>query len=301
MFLWIFCIAYGTVILADEPRIQMQDDGSHLTFLAGKRPMLVYNYAVISPPAGIDPLYRRSGHIHPLYSPGGKIITDDFSEDHAHQHGIFFAFVKAKFDGETLDFWNQHRKTANIKHEKIIATPAQSSLKTVQTHYRLKDNKTIFRETWTIKPFQYLECYVIDLNIDIRNVTGQPIKIEKNHYGAFGFRGAKQWRQPAKSNFKFQTATGKSRKNGNQSREPWVVMSGKVDNEYCGVAVIGQRSNYKFPQPVRLHPSMPYFSFAPMALDPFIIKPGETFNSRFRIVTFDGKPDTKKIDLLAKF
>ena len=40
---------------------------------------------------------------------------------------------------------------------------------------------------------------------------------------------------------------------------------------------------------VRLHPSKPYFVFAPMVEEPFVIAPGKPFESRYRYVVYDGK------------
>lgn len=266
----------------------------------GDQAILVYNQKTVEAPKGIDPLYNRSGHLHPIKTPRGKTVTDDFSDDHAHQHGLFFAFVKAKTDTETLDFWNQHKRNANVRSEKVISV-SDSKIQTSQVHYRLRDNKTIFHEVWSIQPAKVGDCYVFDVEVKIRNVTKQPITILKNHYGSFGLRGSGQWRDSQKTHFDFTTSTGKSRQTGNLSRESWVAMHGKIDGDFCGVAVVGHPENFRAPQPARLHPSMPYFSFAPMANDSFLIKAQQVYRSRFRIITFDGKLDSEQIDKLAKF
>ena len=83
-----------------------------------------------------------------------------------------------------------------------------------------------------------------------------------------------------------------------QNHEDWVLMQGKINGAICGVAVIGHPDNFRAPQPARLHPKMPYFSFAPMALGSFDLEAGEKMTSRFRILTFDGKLDLKKLDRL---
>mgnify|MGYP002879245777 FL=1 len=54
--------------------------------------------------------------------------------------------------------------------------------------------------------------------------------------------------------------------------------------------------NFRYPQWVRLHPSMPYFVYAPMVKEPFSIEPGKPYVSKFRYLTFDGKPDLKMIE-----
>ena len=44
-------------------------------------PVVHYNVAVVEPPAGIEGLFRRSGHMHPVATPGGRIVTEQFPED----------------------------------------------------------------------------------------------------------------------------------------------------------------------------------------------------------------------------
>lgn len=296
------CITtFASIVDADEPRIAYMDNGQSYVFKADDRPILKYNHAVIQPPEGIDSVYARSGHIHPLYTPQGKVVTDDFSDDHAHQHGLFNAFVKAKVEGETLDFWNQHRKNANVKFLSSTPTKKKSTLITHQEHYRIRDNQPIFRETWKLTPSVQAGCFVVDLSIEIKNITDKKITIQKNHYGSLGLRGSGKWRDAEKSQFGFTTASGKHRKNGNQSREEWVCMHGKIDGESCGVVIVGRPTNFRHPQPARLHPNMPYFSFAPMSLGAFDIEPDETFRSQFRIITFDGKFNRDTIAQLARF
>ena len=41
------------------------------------RPVLVYNTDFTTPPEGVDPKYRRSSYIHPLYNADGEVVTED--------------------------------------------------------------------------------------------------------------------------------------------------------------------------------------------------------------------------------
>ena len=283
-----------------DDKISVSEVATKIIFKNGERKVLVFNHKDVKPPKGIDKIYTRSGYIHPLYSPAGKVVTDDFSDDHAHQHGLFHAFVKAKVDGEMLDFWNQQKRTANVKCDSVLVDPRNPSrIKTVQTHYRSRDEKPIFKETWTIDVSSQKGCNVVDLMINIVNISGEKVVIEKNHYGSFGLRGSGQWRNPDKTAFEFVTSSEHNRKTGNLKREKWVAMVGKVDGKFCGVAVIAHQDNFRHPQPARLHPTMPYFSFAPMNLGSYDILNEQGSKSQFRIVTFDGKLDRKKIESLA--
>src|SRR5688572_32922409 len=60
----------------------------------GERPVLSYRHHLVHGPAGTAELYTRSGYIHPLHAPCGAVVTDDFSPDHPHQRGVFFAWTK---------------------------------------------------------------------------------------------------------------------------------------------------------------------------------------------------------------
>jgi len=73
-------------------------------------------------------------------------------------------------------------------------------------------------------------------------------------------------------------------------------MYGETEKGVAGVAILDHPDNFRHPQPVRVHPSMPYFCLAPMVEAAMLIAPGKIYQSRYRIVTFDGEPDTKRLD-----
>jgi hypothetical protein len=57
-------------------------------------------------------------------------------------------------------------------------------------------------------------------------------------------------------------------------------------------------ANFRFPQPVRLHPWIPYFCYAPSVPDSFTIEPGKPYVSRYRFCVHDGKPDAQLLERL---
>src|SRR5438046_2060096 len=72
----------------------------------GEQPLLRYNKAHVEPPEGVNPKVGRSAHLHPVWTPGGAIVTDELPPDHLHQSGIFLAYTKTQFEGRDVDFWN---------------------------------------------------------------------------------------------------------------------------------------------------------------------------------------------------
>jgi hypothetical protein len=289
------------------------DDGRCLRVSAGERPILVYHHEVVESPAGLDPVYRRSGQIHPLYTPLGKIVTDDFAPDHAHQHGLFFAWVNSTFAGHAVDFWNQPGKTGRVRHLEILSTESGSAYGGFRVRLLHEDvtkpdePKPVLDEVWTVRAGAAEGCHIIDFESVQTCVAPEPLTLNKYHYGGFALRGNRAWfdsgargenaPDPSRSGrSKFLTSDGKDRSSGNHTRPRWVDLSGQVEGEFAGVAILDHPGNFRFPQPVRLHPNKPYFSFSPMVLDAFDIAPGRPYVSRYRLIVHDGPPDSKTID-----
>jgi hypothetical protein len=78
------------------------------------KPVLQYNYAVVPLPDGYwnkvkDSSYKRtyavprSNYIHPLYDLDGNPITKDWSEDHPHHRGIYWAWPEVGYKNEFGD------------------------------------------------------------------------------------------------------------------------------------------------------------------------------------------------------
>ncbi len=91
---------------ARAPTLDLKETESTITISFQAKPVVVYNKQSPPVPAGIDPVYQRSGFLHPVSSPDGTIVTATFPLDHPHQHGIFSAWVKTSYDGQPVDFWN---------------------------------------------------------------------------------------------------------------------------------------------------------------------------------------------------
>ncbi len=250
------------------------------------------------------PHYSRTGYIHPLYSPSGKIITGDYAPDHPHQHGLFFAWTKSSFRGKPTEFWNQKKQLGDIRYQgsewkreksgKIIFNSGQ-----IFTTGKDSD-EPILTETWRIEiPAKQKEYHQFDLISTQACAMDEPLLIQKYHYGGMAIRGNDQWIKKDKRGKpvgKMITSEDKNRENGNHSRPRWVTMYGPVDGQDCGVVVMNHPDNFRFPQWVRLHPKMPYFVYAPMVEKPFTIKPDKPYVSKFRYLTYDGTPDREAIE-----
>jgi hypothetical protein len=282
--------------------ITIENDGRDLVIKAGGKPVLGYNITIDQSQDPKQPLYRRSGYIHPIHDPAGRIVTDDFPPDHMHQHGLFFAWTKCKFDGQPVDFWNQAGGNGTVLHDKLRSTFTDGYSTTLQ-HLALGrgvEPIVVLRETWTVRVVTANDDYRA---FDIESVqtcgTDKPLVIEKYHYGGMALRGARQWFHPADpKSADILTSEGKNRKEGTGTRCRWVAMYGEIDGKSSGIAVLCHPSNFRFPQPVRLHGDKPYFCWSPQVLGEFSIEPGKPYVSRYRYIMHMGKPDPALLDRL---
>lgn len=266
-----------------------------LTLRDGKRPIMTYQAGDVPSPDPAAPWYGRSGFIHPVRTPAGRIVTNDFPHDHLHQHGLMIAWTSAVIDGKKIDFWNSKKKEGHVEHvETISSGPDEIVVKLQHVNDTATPPQVVLQETWKLTRVSHPTMHVFDLLSTQTCVLDQPISIAKYHYGSLCVRGTEAWRKDGR----FLTSEGKGRDDGNQVPARWVALSGKVDGAVCGLGCLGHPSNFRAPQPARLHPEFPYFSFAPMATGEFKIAPGKPYVSRFRFAAFDGETDSAGLDAL---
>lgn len=299
--------------------VRCEDDGASITVKVGDSPVLQFNHATVEAPEGIDPIYRRSGYIHPVFSPQGNIVTGDFESDHAHQHGIFNAWVNATFMGKPVDFWNQAKGLGDVEFKAILnrreSGPVFAQFTAKLTHVAIRDGERVpaIEETWQVRVFHARDPFLFEIYSSQSTTTEKPVQVNEYHYGGFGIRGPSEW-LIAKGNKEnsdntrphqdpvaagdFLTSENRTRADGNHTRARWVEMHGPIGSQHAGIIVMGANNNFRAPQPVRLHPDKPYFCFAPMALGSFSLEHGDKYTSRFRFATHDGAQNARLAERL---
>ena len=291
---------------ARTDKVECLDDGRQLVLRSLGREVLAYQHATVESPAGIDPLYRRSGQIHPLLTPAGHVVSDDFPPDHAHQHGLFFAWVNTTLGDRHLDFWNQADRSGAIEHaaiKRLTSGPVFGEFQVVLKHLDVTsaEPRGVLDELWTVRAYATDDRFIVDLESS-QTCVGDALTINEYHYGGMGLRGSRAWYDdkiaknaspdPERSgHFAFTTNEGLERLAGNHTRPKWVSLTGQIDGQFADVTVLGHPTNFRFPQPVRLHPNKPYFCFAPMVLGEFQIDSSKPYVSRYRLVIRDGELD----------
>ena len=266
------------------------------------KPLFFYHTKEAIPPPDSPSYYRRSGFIHPLYSPSGKILTDDFPVGHAHQHGIFFSWTSTTFKQSSVDFWNPHQKKGTVEHIDVVEVtegPVATRIKTSLRYVSFQHGE-VLREIWTLTIYPVLDHYIFDLESQQQNITVDTLYLNKYHYGGMAFRGSSQFNSHDAKNFKDNwnvlTSEGIKDSSANATRARWVDISGRIDNSVAGATVFNHPQNFRYPQSIRVHPQMPYWSYAPVVDSGFVIPPGGYYRSKFRYFVHDGQVSPQLIE-----
>jgi hypothetical protein len=292
---------------ADDPAgVQVIREGDRVKVVSGGREILQYQGAKTPLPQGYEPEYQRGGYIHPVYTPSGKLVTDDYPPKRKHHHGIWTPWTKTEFEGRTPDFWNMGQKTGTVEFVGIDATWSGPVAGAFVASHRMVDlsakpqPKPAIDETWYAVVYRPVASakgtYVFDLTTNQRCASDSPLVLPRYHYGGLGFRGHRQWED--KGNCFFLTSEGKDRSNGNETAGKWCHVGGKVDGELAGVAILCHPDNFRFPQPMRLNPDEPFFCYAPSQGGDWSIEPGQPYMAHYRFIVADGPADKVEIERL---
>ena len=79
-------------------------DADSLELSENGKPVYVYNHGMVLR-NGAPEDRRRSSYVHPVYTPDGVALTDDFPRDHWHHRGIFWAWPVVIVNGVKRDGW----------------------------------------------------------------------------------------------------------------------------------------------------------------------------------------------------
>lgn len=279
---------------ASGPAVEVRLDGAALeAHCRGKR-VLRYNYGFVPPPRGVSGKYIRSGYIHPVWTPGGLVVTDDFPPDHHHHKGVWFPWTKTEFEGRHPDFWNLGKGTGTVRFAGFDSTasgPVFGGFWARHEHVDLSapGRKTALSETWAVRVWNVggpdRGYWLWDLTSRQRCASESPLRLPKYRYGGMGFRGSREWSGEKCS---FLTSEGRTRKDGHGTRARWCDVAGRIRGRSAGVVVMGHPDNFRFPEPMRIHPKIPFFNFAPSQAGDWSIEPGREYVFRYRFYVHEG-------------
>ncbi len=301
----------GAAELTSGP-LSLREDDAGITLLSHGKTVLVYNKRSPPVPQGMNPIYERSGFLHPVMSPSGQIVTATFPEDHPHQHGIFAAWVKTSWNQRDIDFWNLAGGTGRVLHQRVVATSATDHGLSFEVDliHRAEASPVvdILRERWKVTAIATNGSYhAFDLETTQQNQTEIPLIVQEYHYGGMAVRGPVDWLSSkdkdatpgdvhAGDPCSFLNSLGSDRMGGNHQRAKWVAMTGETTAGTATIAVLCHADNFRAPQTTRLHPTKPYFVFSPCVDGEFTIDRQHPYRGRYRYLVTDAAADPQWLD-----
>lgn len=279
-----------------------------LTIHKGEKNYLQYYFKTLYPPKGIDTAYKRSGFIHPLWSPHGQVLTRIQPPDHYHHYGIWNPWTHVLYEGDTIDFWNLNTGQGTVRFANFVSIedgPVYSTYGTLHEHVVFKKNgaeKVAMNELQSVRvyaPQENQDFYIADFDITLNCADKSPVKLLEYRYAGFGWRTTEKW---TNKNSEVLTSEGKTRKDADGSTARWCIVQGEIDNDYAGVVMMSYPANYNFPEPLRIWPENQYdrgdmfANFCPTKNMDWFLKPHKNYALKYRLLVFNGRLDKEKAE-----
>lgn len=296
-----YVLRYGEPVMADNaPRLVL--DQSHALIERNGVTMFSYNHAHVIPPEGVRSAFIRSGYIHPVHSPSGLLVTEDFPGDHHHHKGVWFPWTRTVFEGRAIDFWNLGGNQGTVQFsgfESMDAGPVYAGITARHEHVDLtqpQGGKTALDELWDLRAWNTTEPWFLwDLASTQTPATDAPLKLLEYHYGGLGFRGARAW---ANDNHHILSSEGHTKADGHTERSRWVAHSGQVEpGKWATVVIMVHPQNQRLPEPMRIWPSGgAFFCYSPVQLGEWTLEPGRDYRFHYRFWVYDGRIDADEAE-----
>lgn len=262
--------------------------------------VLQYNFATHYPPAGVDSAFKRSGFIHPLWTPSGNVLTRINAPDHYHHMGLWNPWTHVLFENKEVDFWNIGDKKGTVRFSHFISKnrgAVYAGLKALQEHVAFNipkagEEKIALNEVWDIRVYHTgNKMWLCDFTSMLNCATNSPVTLQEYRYGGFGFRATEEWNN---ANSRVLTSEGKSRKEADASTARWCVIDGDLAKGHGGILFMSYPANYNFPEPMRVWPEDAnkrgdvFFSFSPTRNKDWPLQPQKNYVLKYRMLIYDG-------------
>ncbi|MDR1859302.1 MAG: PmoA family protein [Bacteroidales bacterium] len=279
-------------------RVSRNDEA--VTLMLDGKPLLRYQYREVLPPEGIDPLFRRSGFIHPLWSPAGDVLTRIQAPDHYHHYGLWGPWTKTHINGREVDFWNLNSGQGTVRFADFLSMTegcVYSGFSALQQHIdfgnkgadQIALNEMLNIRVWNLDGQIRLLDYTSILNCPLAS----GILLDAYRYGGgIGFRATEHWNR---DNSITLTSEGLDRKQADGTRARWCVIEGELPGGRGGILFMSHPSNREFPEPMRVWPEDAnqrgdvYFEFTPIRHKEWRLQRGKNYSQRYRLLLYNGK------------
>ncbi len=271
-----------------------------LTLSRNGKTILRYQIKTLMPPNGVDSAYQRSGFIHPLWSPGGEVLTRIQPPDHYHHYGLWGPWTKTHIEDREVDFWNLAKKLGTVRFaglSEITEGTVFCEFKVKQEHIDFAANEgdqIAINEYLTIRAWNIGgDAWMIDYISEQSTPLDKGILLDAYRYGGgLGFRATERW---TKDNCTVLTSKGKTREIADGTKAQWCRIEGESSLGRSGIVFMDYPKNREFPQPMRVWPLNAnsnrgdmFFEFCPIRHKAWKYKKGEKQKLKYRLFVFEG-------------
>jgi len=244
--------------------------------------------------SGLDPKHTRSCYIHPLFSLDGRVLTDDFPEDHLHHHGVSWTWPVVKTRGQDTQTWHSVIPSLRQHFVRWLKRDAEDGMATlsVENVWKLDDQEIVAKENVTLHVFPADDFgRAIDLELVIQAVGGtlelQGAQEQKKGYGGLNIRGASMFRGAA-----LTTGQGSLKKDSTNVPFRWA----DVSTEEIGVAIFVSPDHPGFPTTWLIRNSYAAILNASWpGLESVLLQPGKPVILRYRLYIHRGDANSGRV------
>jgi hypothetical protein len=291
----------------DFPQLRIDSRDGLLILGFDEQDLLGYQFEWLAPPQGVDPVYGRSAFIHPLWSPGGQVLTRIQPDDHYHHYGIWNPWTHLEYGGREYDLWNLAEKQGTVrfgKFESRISGPVYAEYTALHEHVAYVEDRSpvvIMNELQTVRVYRPhgQAYYLMDMTIDLSAATETPVTLLEYRYGGFGWRATEQW---DKDNSEVLSSEGRDRSDVDSTLGRWFYVQGEIDDAYAGAVVMSHPDNFNHPEPMRIWPVTEdnggevFASFSPTKNTDWVISPGKNYKRTYRFLVYNGHMDRQNAE-----
>jgi len=254
---------------------------------AGK-PVLRYNYAPIEPgdfitnvaPANRIYARARSDYIHPLFGLDGETLTKDWSKDHPHHRGIYWAWPEVDWRGQRGDLHALQQVFARPTGKCVVTSGPVFAQIEAENVWKWEDTEPVVHERAILRAYRATgDDRLLDLEFQF-TALNDPVLLARRgtlHYGGLNLRLASVKDQEIITHTDATNVT---------PRVAWAELSGKFGEapQPSGIVVLQHSANPDYPGEWVQFPNLNWMQPTfPASGTRYELKPGVSLVLRFRL------------------
>jgi len=290
--------------VAGDMSVEQDETTGAVVIREGEALVLQYNYKTVQPPEGTletiaagNQKYARprSNYIHPLYGPTGEKLTKDWSKDHPHHRGIYWAWPEVMYKEELGDLHALQRVFARPTGEIELKETDDTASLVAQSVWKWEDKTPIVHETTTILAHKAGDHgRYVDLTFEMKALV-EGVSLARR--GTRNYGGL---------NIRLAPITGMKLANHadpaeSQPRQAWQYVAGTWQGaaQPAVLAVLEDSTNPDYPGDYIQYPNLPWFQPTfPRAGTRYALSTEKPLTLRYRLLIADG--DAPDVDSLRR-